>query len=165
MSSLTHQYLIELWKELGISDPVSLSTPEVVTSSTEILRSIQEDEMMVFGLMESLGSDSLSTREKAASELRTGFYKWKYWVDSSAGKFEYDKISQEHLNKIRKGSPSTKAQDYANSLDLADAKTLVRVLELANDEQRPFVVQQLRSVTGQKLTDLADWREHLSIEN
>jgi len=158
-------YLIRLWEELGISDPVSLSTPEVVTASTEILRSIQEDEMMVFGLMESLGSDSLSTREKAASELRTGFYKWKYWVDSSAEKFEYDKISQEHLSKIRKGSPSTKAQDYANSLDLADAKTLVRVLELANDEQRPFVVQQLRSVTGQKLTDLADWREHLSIEN
>ena len=52
-----------------------------------------------------------------------------------------------------------------SNLDFADPKTLVRVLELANDEQRPFVVQQLRSVTGEKLTDLADWREHLSIEN
>ena len=121
--------------------------------------------MMVFGLMESLGSDSLSTRDEAASKLRTGFYKWRYWIDSSEDRFEYDKISKEHLNKVRKGSPGTKAQDYANSLDFSDAKTLVRVLELAIDEQRPFVVQQLRSVTGEKLTDLADWREHLSIEN
>jgi len=129
-------YLIGLWKELGISEPVSLRKPEAMTAAIEILQSIQEDEMKVFGLMESLGSDSLTARKEAASELRTGFYKWKHWVDNTADKFEYDKISQEHLDKARKGSPGTSAQDYARSLDLTDAKTLVGILELANDEQR-----------------------------
>jgi len=100
-------------------------------------------------------------------------------VDNTADKFEYDKISKEHLDKARKGSPGTSAQDFARSLDLTDAKTLVGVLELANDEQKQIVVQQLelandeqkqivvqqlRSVTGEELTSLADWKEHLSIE-
>ena len=136
----------------------------MVTAAIEILQSIQDDEMKVCGLMESLGSDSLATRKEAASELRTGFYKWKYWGEITADKFEYDKISQEHLNTARKGSPGTRAQDYARSLDFTDVKTLVGVLELANDEQRPIVEQQLQSVTGEKLTSLADWKEHLSIE-
>jgi len=69
-------------------------------------------------------------------------------------KFEYDKISKEHLKKNIKGSPGTPSQDYANSLDLNNPKTLLQILEFAGEEQRSTVVEQLQAVTVRRLKSL-----------
>lgn len=157
-----NDYLIALWEELGVVAPLSLSNPEAMTAAITILDSIHDDEMQVFGLLEALGADSLSGREVAADELKSGLYKWRYWVDKLKGDFEYDKISQEYLSKVLKYAPATPAQDYASSLDFADVITLVQVLESANDEQKATVQEQLKLVTGEQREDVAAWKEYLS---
>ena len=157
-----NNYLLALWDELGIVEPISLSNPEAMKAAVAVLDSIQNDEDEVLELMEALDSDSLSAREGAAAELSKSFFKWKYWIEKSKSKFEYDKISKDHLKKVVKGSPGTPAQDYANSLDLTGPKTLLRILELANEEQRPIVVGQLQSVTGEEFREVSAWREFIS---
>ena len=157
-----NSYLLALWDELGIAEPISLSTPEAMKAAIAILDSIQNDEVQVLQLMEELTSDSLGDRKAAVSTLSKNFYKWKYWIEKSKEKFEYDEISKGHLNKILKGSPGTIAQDFANSLDLSNPKTLLQILESASDEQQTVVVKQLQGITGEKFEEVSDWREHLS---
>jgi len=157
-----YTYLHALWDQVGILEPMTFAEPEALKASIAVLDSMQNDESEVLELMETLNSDSLGDRKEAAATLTAGFYKWKYWIKKSKGEFQFDKISKDHLKKILKSSPGTRAQDYASSLDFTKPKTLLRVLEAADEEQKAIVVGQLQSVTGEQFSDVSDWQEYVA---
>lgn len=140
--------LLPVFKMLGIAAPLSLADKQVAQQAVEMIQSATEDEQDVITLLEDLASDSLSARKAAETKLFDNYYKWKNFIQTHQGEFEFDEISQGKLDRILKGAPGTEIQDYLNSIDIANnPAALNRLLETIDETKKEFVLNRLKMLS------------------
>lgn len=158
-----NRVIFPLWKQVGLSQPLSFAHPSVVSAALEKIEAQKEDEMEVFGQLERLNSPNELERNDAEEQLSKRFYKWKDHIDSLRKDIDFDEDANYRLNRIDAVSPGTDVQDYVNQFQLKNVDRLMLIWEYAPENAQQLIVGELESITGETFgNDIQAWKDGLA---
>lgn len=160
-----NKLLFPLFQQLGIQIPMDKTDPHVLNSALTRLEQMQIiDEEEVKQLIKDLGSDSYETRKTASEKLAEGFDRWSAQIEKSLKDESLTFEAKARLKEIASDNVKSETDMLLTGQKLMESpEFLIGLFEVATDEQKTFVADQLEKVTGQNHgTDLGAWKEWLS---
>jgi hypothetical protein len=161
-----NKILFPLFQHLGIQMPMDEMAPHVFKFALVRLEQIQNiDEEEVQQLINDLDSDSYKIRKTASEKLAEGFVRWSAQIEKYLKDESLTLEVKSRLNEIASERGKSEMDKLlADQKLLESPKFLIKTFDVANDEQKNLVADQLEKVTGQNHgTDLDAWKNWLSI--
>ncbi len=146
--------------------PMDEMAPHVFKFALVRLEQIQNiDEEEVQQLINDLDSDSYKIRKTASEKLAEGFVRWSAQIEKYLKDESLTLEVKSRLNEIASERGKSEMDKLlADQKLLESPKFLIKTFDVANDEQKNLVADQLEKVTGQNHgTDLDAWKNWLSI--
>ncbi len=160
------QVLVPALETLGVRPPLTPAHEAVIEATLARLRpDDKQREQQGRELIEALDDDAFTRREEATEALIRGYGEFR---DLVMEKLRKDDISAEMRMRLQQvmdagEEEGATAADVVTHFDLLDDPAhLVRVLEKADADDRPHVVERLKAVTGEDYGEDADaWKDWL----
>ena len=159
-----NKVLFPLLQQLGIRMPMDKTDPHVLKSALTRLEMQSSDEEEVQQLIKDLGSGSYETRKTASEKLTEGFDRWSAQIEKSLQDESLTFETKARLKGIASENPKSETDILLTDQKLLESpEFLISLFDVATDDQKTFVAEQLKKVTGQNLgTDLDAWKKWLS---
>ena len=159
-----NKVLFPLLQQLGIRMPMDKTDPHVLKSALTRLEMQSSDEEEVQQLIKDLGSGSYEKRKTASERLTEGFDRWSAQIEKSLQDESLTFETKARLKGIASENPKSETDILLTDQKLLESpEFLISLFDVATDDQKTFVAEQLKKVTGQNLgTDLDAWKKWLS---